>query len=124
MFVHLQGSKVESGDFAFQRVGVADNGQDELFRLDVRPRCVQCLFSRDGPQFIAIKREVIDRQVENKDLAGPIGDLFRGLQLERHRAAEVIARSIQLILGGAITHSLVVVAFYLEHLLAQAGETR
>ena len=41
-------------------------------------------------------------------------------------AVELHPRSAvpQLILGGAITHSLVVVAFYLEHLRAQAGETR
>jgi hypothetical protein len=30
----------------------------------------------------------------------------------------------QLVLGGAITHSLVVVALYLEHLRAQAGDPR
>lgn len=41
-------------------------------------------------------------------------------------AVELHPRSTvpQLILGGAITHSLVVVAFYLEHLHAQAPGTR
>ncbi|HEX5754675.1 MAG TPA: NUDIX hydrolase [Archangium sp.] len=41
-------------------------------------------------------------------------------------AVELHPRSAvpQLILGGAITHSLVVVAFYLEQLRAQAGENR
>lgn len=41
-------------------------------------------------------------------------------------AVELHPRSAvpQLILGGAITHSLVVVAFYLEHLRAGAGGTR